>query len=151
MESEGQPSGMAINSNGDVFLVGNFQDSMQFGRTKLLSSGYDDIWMAKLSTRSEPISRPHAIKAKQSGLEMASFGGQRLRLEFEMKDQASNVLRVDLLNAAGVVVRSYSFSARKNGTTVFVASCDNLPDGVYIARVRGERGILGHACAMLVQ
>lgn len=42
--------GIAVDSLGDIYITGNYRDTVSFGATTLVSSGSDEIYVAKLDT-----------------------------------------------------------------------------------------------------
>ena len=64
------PNGMAIDSSGNAYITGIFTGTTTFGNTSLMSSGFYDIFIAKLSSSG---SSEWAVKADSSSGGLSGF------------------------------------------------------------------------------
>ena len=107
-----QPRDMVIDSDGNIIVVGSFQDIVDFGGRPISASGFDDVFLAKYDSSG-------------NHLWSRGFGGQGIDIGFGVAVDASGAI---------VITGAFEFQVDFGGGILFSIGDDDI----FIAKYNGE-------------
>lgn len=127
--------GVAIDNSGNVYVGGSFQNTASFGVTNLISSGSNDVFIAKYSPSGDLV---WARKAGGSGND-AAYG-------LALDPQGNAYITGSFDN--GATFGSLSLANNSKSDDIFVAKCSSAGDFLWVRKAGGSEDDVGRGIAL---
>jgi len=105
--------GIAVDDNGKSYVTGYFEDSATFGTTTLISSGYEDIFVAKLGEVNS-IDLPDIISFSGIHSIYPNPFNPLTTIDYEISMPAD--VKIEVYNNRGQLVRNFILGYKKQGS-----------------------------------
>jgi len=104
---------IAVDANGNSYVTGYFEESATFGTTTLISSGYEDIFVAKLGEVNS-IDLPDIISFSGIHSIYPNPFNPLTTIDYEISMPAD--VKIEIYNNRGQLVRSFALGYKKQGS-----------------------------------